>query len=115
MESWAEVMRKEITRILDRPYVHTTVAYESDDPRHVYGYLVAEPSEAPPLVYWAYVKQAYRRQSLAYALFRAADIDPQARWDYVCSTPIVSRLRLPNARWRPLLGRYSREHREHAR
>lgn len=114
MEDWAKVMRAQLTKILDRDYVDCTVAFESDDPAFVYGYLVAEPGEAPPLVYWAYVKQPYRRQGLATALFKAAGIDPASRFDFVCSTPLVPRLSkaMPLAKWRPLLGRYSKDHRE---
>ncbi len=117
MPDWAAVMRDQLTKILDRSYVKTTVAYEADDSQHIYGYLVSEPDETPPLVYWCYVKQPYRRQGMTYSLFRAAGIDAQGRWNFVCSAPVVSRIlpKVPLAKWRPLLGRYSREHRDSVR
>lgn len=114
MEDWAAIMRPQVAKILDRDYVKTTVAYESEDRGFLYGYLVSEPEASPPLVYWAYVKQPYRRQGVATVLLKAVGLLPSDRFDYVCSTPIVPRLshRLPLAKWKPLLGRYSREHRD---
>lgn len=114
MADWAAVMHSQLTKILDREYVRVTVAFDGEDPDHIYGYLVAEPDEHPPLVYWAYVKQPYRRQGLCKALFKAAGISLDRPMDVVCSTPWLSQ-KLPRAEWRPLRGRYSREHREHVR
>jgi GNAT superfamily N-acetyltransferase len=114
MEDWCDVMRPQLEKILARPYVTAVIAYEDSDPAFVYGYLVTEADEKPPLVYWVYVKAPYRKQGIARQLFQAAGVNPFAPFDYVCSTPIVTRLST-SGRWDPLRGRYSRDHRKNAR
>lgn len=118
MSDWAAIMRDQIAKVLDRPYVSTIVAHETNDPDPVadlYGFITAEPDESPPLVYYVYVKDNFRKFGIARGLFGAMGIDPLLPFAYVCSTPIVPKVarKIPCARWQPIMGRYSREKRKH--
>lgn len=118
--NWATVMREQFAQVIARPYVRTVVAYETDDPdpgiADLLGFIVAEPDETPPLVYYAFVKENFRRSGIARRLFKAAGIDPAKQFHYACSTPWCLKLasKIPMGRWRPRRGRYSREHRRPA-
>jgi hypothetical protein len=100
--------------------VRTVVAYDADDTApgivDLLGFIVAEPDEKPPLLYYVLVKENFRRNGIARRLFKAVDIDPSKRFEYACSTPWCLKLaaKVPLARWRPRRGRYSREHRRPA-
>lgn len=117
MEDWPRIMAEQIEKVLDRPYVRTFVAYNPDAEPGVgdlHGFIVSEPDELPPIVYYAYVSLPFRRSHIARGLFRAAEIDPSLPFSYVCSTPIIPHLssKIPLARWRPIPARYSKEHRK---
>jgi len=123
MGRWSAVMVPEIEDILDRPRVRVLVAADPTATDHVadlFGHLVWEDDEhgGLPLVYYCYVKHAYRGSGLARGLMNKAGIDPTSAFPYVCQTQAVSYLRdagkLPHARWRPLLGR-SNERNQHER
>jgi len=124
MAMWHEVMAPIITRIIDRPDVRTIVAADADATDHtadLFGWMTWMPREHPPLVFFTYVKHAarYDIQSrtgarIATRLFRHAQIDPRAPFNYVCNTHVVGTLaaagKIPKAKWRPLLGRFPKEH-----
>lgn len=118
MDDWSAVMVPQIDRVLARPRVRVLVAAdptETDRVADLFGYLVWEerPGQPVPLVYYCYIKHAYRRSGLARGLMKAARIDTTKPFDYVCQTQAVGYLRdagkLAHARWRPMLGRYSNE------
>lgn len=120
MVLWADIMRGVVEHYVDRPHTLTIVAHNPDDPDPIadlYGFICCEPDEHPPIVYYVYVKEAYRKQGIARSLFHAAGIKPTGRFEYLCSTPVVPYLqtKIPLAAWRPVRARYSKEERNHAR
>ena len=103
---WWTLMFPQVEKAIDRPGVHTLVAYETDDTDHVadlYGFITADTSESPPLVYFVYVKEAYRRAGIASRLFAAVGVNPSARFDYVVRVPLLSALseKIPLAKHNP--------------
>lgn len=119
VEDWHEVMGAQVSKALDRPGVQATVAYETSDTTRtadLYGFIVADVTEVPALVYYVYVKQPYRRSGVARGLFAAVGIDPLLPFHFVCSTPWCSTLarKVPMARWMPRLGRFPKHERRRA-
>lgn len=123
-EDWYAHAIMTITKIRAQPDVRTVVAYETSDPDRgadLYGFIVADttPTEryAAPLVYYVFVKQAYRLMGIARGLFAAVGIDPAGRFDYVCSTPSVTDVerKISLAKWAPLRGRFPKHERRTAR
>ena len=120
MQLWADTMRPIIEHYLDRPYARTFVAYNPDDPdplADLHGFICGEPDEKPPIVYYVYVKEPYRRDGIATKLFAALGIDPNRPFEYLCSTPVMPHLvrKVPFAKWKPNPARYSREARRQSR
>lgn len=105
-ERWADVMHAEIRRVLDWPSTITLVAYEPKDPTFVYGFISGDPSRS--LVYYCYVKAAFRRHAFARGLFAAIGVDPGGHFTYGCRTAVTSRLagKIPAARFDPSVARY---------
>ncbi len=121
MGTWAEVMHREIKRIIDSPLVATTVAYSPSspgEPDHLYGFIsYEEDDDIPnPYVFYTAVKAPYRRarsrlglqSGIAEQLFAAAGIDPRRPFRYACETPYVMEMRakIPRAEFDPIHGRY---------
>lgn len=125
MVMWASVMRPVVEHYLDRAGTKTIVAYNPDDVGGVaelHGFISGEPDERPPIVFYVYVTQPFRRAGIARRLFGALGINPDRPFQYMCSTPIVPTILNPQdgrrrllATWRPNIARYSREHRERLR
>lgn len=116
VEDWHALMYPQIEKALARPDVVATVAYETSDPDRgadLYGFIVADVTERPALVYYLYVKQAYRRSGIARGLFEAIGVDPARPFHYVCSTPMASLLqrKIPMSRWMPRLGKFPKSER----
>lgn len=125
VEDWYSVMIPTVSKILAKSEVWTTVACVSgatDRVADLCGFIVADPSDGPPLVYYVFVKEHYRRAGrgrlwsgpgIARGLFEAIGVDPAKPMNYVCSTPMVRRVerKIPLARWRPLLGRFPKAER----
>lgn len=120
VDDWHAVMVPQITKLLAAPDVVATVAYEADnddDGSNAYGFIVSDTTERPALVYYAYVAAAARRSGIARGLFAAIGVDPAMPFNYVCSTPWVSRLqrKIPMSRWTPRLGRFPKHERRNSR
>jgi GNAT superfamily N-acetyltransferase len=123
MEHYHSVMWAQAERYIDRPDVRTIVAVEKRDPRFIYGFVCADttpqleltergpPRIWPALVYYVFVKAAYRRTGVARGLFGAVGVEPGGRFLYACKTPIVSTLgaRIPQAKFNPLPARFGKE------
>lgn len=111
-DDWADVMFKQIERVLDRPNTQTYVAYSPDAEPGVadlHGFIATDSSRIKPIVYFCYTKQPYRRSGIARSLFRAAGIDPKLPFDYTCHTvfcdePAISK-QIPFATFTPALAR----------
>jgi hypothetical protein len=125
VEDWYAVMIPQVEKAMRRPDVRATVACVDGPTDHVAdlcGFIVADTDEAPPLVYYVFVKPHYRRagrgriwggDGIARGLFSAIGVDPAKPFNYVCSTPMCRTLerKIPTARWQPLLGRFPKSER----
>jgi hypothetical protein len=105
MDDWRDVMLPQIARVHKRPKVITMVAAEPDA---LVGFMTAEPHNEPPLVFYVYVKEQYRRAGIARGLFRAIGIDPRERFVYACKTAVVTDLvsKAPRSRFDPYAARF---------
>lgn len=91
-EDWPQVMHPQIQKVLARPGVQTVIAYENTDPSFLYGWICGTPDTSPPVVFFCYVKEAYRRAGYARGLFAELGIDPTQRFRYTCWTPVIPKL-----------------------
>jgi GNAT superfamily N-acetyltransferase len=109
-DDWADIMRPQIVKILDRPGMRTLIAFERDDPTFLYGWIAGDTTTPDPVVAYLYVKQPYRLQGIARGLFAALGVDPRHRFTYGCKTGIVSELssKIPFARFNNNDIRYSK-------
>jgi hypothetical protein len=105
MDDWRDVMLPQIARVRSRPNTITMIAEEPDA---LAGFIVAEPKNEPPLVFYCYVKEAYRKSGIARGLFKAAGVDPNEHFVYACKTAVVSELtrKMPRARFDPYAARF---------
>ncbi len=112
-DDWADVMHRQIERVLARPDARTVVAFESKDPTFLYGWICGDTSEHVPLVFYVYVKEPYRRAGHARHLFEALGVRPSDRFVYACKTAIVPTLArsIPSARFNPAVLRFPKERR----
>lgn len=129
VDDWYPVMIPTLEKILRKPDVRTVVACVPGVADHVadlIGFIVADTAESPPLVYYVFVKEHYRRArrlpnwagpGIGRGLFEALGLDPAQPFSYVCSTPMSSKLerKIPLARWRPLHGRFPKSERRDRR
>lgn len=108
------IMFAQIDKVISRPDVVVHVAYSSEADDHVadlIGFVAADADRTPPLLFYVYTKQAYRRAGIARRLLEEAGIDPAQRFDYVCKNPLPRELtaRIPSARWNPIPARYPKD------
>jgi len=122
MDSWADVMHRQLANVLDRPDVRTVVAVDTEDRAFLYGFLTADTTPQveqlsdnkhrtwPAMLYYVFVKAAYRRSGIARGLFDAAELDPRSQFLYACKTPLAGRLvnKIPLAKWNPLVARFGK-------
>lgn len=108
---WADVMHPQISNVIARADLRVILAVEKDDPTFIYGFIAGDMSEKTPVVYYAYVKEPYRKGHIARRLFGALGVDPSKYFVYVCKTGIVSTLahKIPAARFNNLEARYPKE------
>ena len=114
MDDWADVMHRQIVRVLDRPSVVTLVAYDTEETDRIAdlaGFIAFDNGRTVPVVYYVYVPQTKRRLGIARSLFRRARIDPTKPFAFACKTAIVSQLKakIPCAKWTPLTARFDEE------
>lgn len=111
METYAVDQHARIRAVLARPRVQVIVAHGEV----LRGFIVYELSAygLPPLLWYVYVAQPYRRMGIAHGLFVAARIDPREPFEYACRTRVVRDLRhkAPAARRNTLRGRFTEERR----
>lgn len=113
VEDWFPVMIPQVERILDRTDTLTIVAYEPEEESRladVQGFVSVDRSGTVPVVFYAFVKEPYRKAGYARGLFGAVDIDPTKPFIYTCTTGVVSRIyhdrKIPLAKWDPLVARF---------
>lgn len=123
-EDWADVMHRQVDKLLDRSDVRAIVAFERADPTFLYGFIAGDTSSAVPIVFYVYVKEPYREAGRAdgkrvgdghaRGLFRALGVDPREPFLYACRTAVVTRLvdKIPRARWDPNVARYPKNQKE---
>lgn len=112
-EDWADLMRPQFEKHLERRDARTLMACDRDDPNFFYGWIAGDTSESTPVIYYVYVKEPYRRAGIARQLFAAFGVDPTKYFVYVCGAPIAIRL-VPHARFNPNEVRYPKESRRRA-
>lgn len=115
-DDWADIMRPQFERHLNRLDARAVIAYDKDDPEFFYGWIAGDTSESTPVVFYVYVKEAYRRSGIARALFKSFGVDPMQYFVYVCGTPDAIQLqrKIPRARFNPNEVRYPKESRRRA-
>ena len=124
VEDWYAVMIPQVWKVLRRPDVQTIVAAIDgavDRVADLIGFITVDADDDPPLVYYVFIKEHYRRggrriwpgPGAARQLFEAAGVDPMKPFNYVCSTPMCRILerKIPMARWMPALGRFPKHER----
>lgn len=107
MDDWADVMHPQIVKVLDRPSASTVVAHDTAT-GVLQGFICADRNGALPMVFYVYVKEAYRRTGIARGLFAAVAINPLLPFTYACRTALVGRLRdkIPSAKHDHLRARF---------
>lgn len=105
-DDWAEVMHRQIERVLDWPTTNTQVAYDKSDKEFIYGFASGDPRL--PSVYYVCVKAPYRRVGYATQLLNAIGVSLERPFVYACRTSVVSKLtdRIPFAKWDPMILRF---------
>lgn len=111
MSDWKAVMRRQLALMFQRPGTEVWVAYRpGEDVADLYGWLGLQKADRP-LIFYCYVKQAYRRLGIARGLFAAAGVDPVGDFDYAAKTAVVTHLasKMPRAKWNPLRARFDKK------
>lgn len=107
-DDWIAVMHEQIAKICARPEARVLVAADTV----MLGFIAGEPAER--IVYYCFVKEAYRRRGVARQLFEAFGIDPRSRFAYPARTAILGspetmlRNKIPLAIHDPAVARYSK-------
>ena len=87
---WFPIMLGQLAKVLRIPTVQVRVAYDPSDAERVadiYGWLCFDRYQLDvPLVYYAFVKSAYRRRGITRELFRVSGVDVDRPFVYVCRT-----------------------------
>jgi GNAT superfamily N-acetyltransferase len=115
VEDWFGVMIPQVERLLGRRDVRTVVAFEDSvgPAADIYGYCCADAKRRIPVVFYVFIKEAYRGAGYARALLVASDIHPRRSFHYACKTEVVTHLvesrKIPFAKFRPELGRYAKD------
>lgn len=114
-DNWVTVMHNEIAIICARPECRVLVAHGVVDDVYL-GFIAGEPEER--VVYYCFVKDTYRGNGHARALFEALGVDPKGRFVYPASTRTSRTLRdkIPLAIHDPAVARYPKQdrHRRYA-
>lgn len=110
-DDWERVMHPQIDRVLDRTGTRVVLAYETESPTFLYGWIAGDTSEDTPVVFFAYVKEPYRRQGFGRELLQALGVDAREPFTYTCRTSVVRHLRgkIPLGRYNPLEVRYPKQ------
>jgi GNAT superfamily N-acetyltransferase len=89
-EDWAGVMHLQIRKALGRPDARALVACAADDDDFLFGWIAGDVSdELAPVVFFTYVKEAFRRAGHGRGLLRALGVDPSKPFRYTCWTPVL--------------------------
>lgn len=113
MADWNDIMVPQAIKMFTRPGASVIVAAKPDEeaPYDMYGWIATEAGHPWPYVTYCYVKQSYRRQGLATALFEKAGIDPREAFrhaTWIPREPWDMAAKVPCAKWSPLTVRFER-------
>lgn len=112
MSRYRDVYREEIAAVLGRPATRAMVAFNSEDPEQLFGFVVhgREFFGVGPwkILHYVYVKNFCRRLGLATDLLRAAGLDPAEPFLYPYRTAIAGKLiqKWPGMRYEPMVVRF---------
>ena len=112
-EDYAATMHAQITKVLEKQKRTAILAVDPKDSAFVYGFIVGDTIGATPVVDYVCVREPYRREGVARALFAELGVSPSERFVYSCKTRIVTQLaaKIPAARYDSLQARYPKESR----
>ncbi len=122
-DDYADIMHAQIGRcFFERPGARAIIAYDRKESSFWYGFIAGDTSEHTPVVFYVYVKEAYRRggggrlwegPGLGRQLLDRLGADPARKFVYVCRTPVVLQLsdKIPRGHFNPLEARYPRDSR----
>lgn len=100
-------MRTEVVGYLDHLKTKCLVACDQANTADLFGFVSYDPAEHNnPLVFYCYVKHAFRKMGIARALMKAANVDTSEPFRYACKTNAVRELynarKIPCAKWDPI-------------
>lgn len=112
-EDWAAVMHPQITKVLERQARTAILAVDAKDAAFIYGFIVGDTIGPTPVVDYVFVKEPYRREGIARALFGELGVEPRQRFVFSCKTRVVSQLadKIPGGRFDNEQARYPKESR----
>lgn len=130
MDDWHEVMLPQIRKVLDREGVEVLVAHNPDDDSetsNIYGWAAVErgyeisfrgrrggrwvdvfDKTKDPLVHYVFVKQPFRKLGIAKSLLAKLGVTKEDFCNYTCKTAVLSKIAIPNAYWKPLIARHTK-------
>lgn len=107
---WDDVMHVQLAKICARPECRVLVAYGQVDDSFL-GFIAGEPTES--VVYYCFVKENYRCNGIARALFAELGVDPRKQFLFPALTRALAdpalRNKIPLARRDPAVGRYPKQ------
>jgi GNAT superfamily N-acetyltransferase len=99
-DDWADIMHRQITKIIANQNRTAIIALAHDDPTFFYGFIVGDMTGNVPVVDYVAVKEPYRKQGIARALFAELGVSTSERFVYSCRNWFASKLssKVPLAR-----------------
>lgn len=112
-EDYASIMHSSISKVLSKQQRTAILAVAPDDPTFIYGFIVGDTTGTTPVVDYVCVKEPYRKEGIARALFGELGVSPLQRFVMSCKTRIVSQLasKIPSARFDSIQARYPKTER----
>ena len=112
MKRYRDVYSEEIADLVMRPKCSVTVAYNSDAPDQLFGFLCFEDGYRYPLIHYIYIKAAFRRRGVGTLLTKDAGIKLNRRFLYTYRTALAHDLTRRGAefergKYSPLSARFS--------
>jgi hypothetical protein len=110
-EDYAAIMHAQIPKLIEKQSRTVIVAVDKDDPEFIYGFICGDTTGPTPVIDYVCVKEPYRKEGIARALFDELGVSPSERFVFSCKTRIVTQLasKIPGARYDNIQARYPKE------